>query len=156
MFLEFYTPKHHFCKNFFLKPILIWSWKKEFCNGYCRVSDNQWWKGRKSYHCVEMIKWLCGNFRRAKGFYYWLNKCQKKCKIYERHALFNCVVYNYSKKEIATEPLDHFHIMIGSPHSHWIIYTQWLDHHTTLGSFPHNDWITTQPSYHFHTISLDT
>ena len=75
----------------------------------------------------------------------------KKCKSYERHALFNCVVYNYSKEEIATEPLDHFQIMIVSPHSHWIIHTmigsphntwtistQWLDYHTTILSFPHN------------------
>ena len=57
-------------------------------------------------------------------------------------------------EEIATQPLDHFHGMIGSPHNPWIISPQWLDYHTTIrsqlqcldphttiGSFPHNDKI---------------
>ena len=33
----------------------------------------------------------------------------------------------------ATQQLDHFPTMIGSPHNHWIITPQWLDPPTNIG-----------------------
>ena len=41
-----------------------------------------WGKGRRSYHCVEMIQlivWKWSNSCGARGNNYWIYKCKKKC-----------------------------------------------------------------------------